>query len=160
MERDAISNREDDTDDVISTLNDLIETSRDGEKGFCAAAEHVDRAELRSFFEACAHRCAQGISELSSEVERLGGRAEASGSLTGALHRGWVDIKTAVASRDNLAVLREVERGEDHAVERYRDALQKALPTQVRQILEHQYEGVLQHHAHVRELRDRYASAA
>ncbi|MGZ8198608.1 MAG: DUF2383 domain-containing protein, partial [Burkholderiales bacterium] len=36
-----------DTKDVIDTLNDLIETCKDGEEGFRTCAEDIKRADLK-----------------------------------------------------------------------------------------------------------------
>src|SRR5438874_180930 len=44
-------------------------------------------------FEAAARRCAEGAAELAAEVRALGGDPERSGSATGSLHRGWINIK-------------------------------------------------------------------
>ena len=54
--------------DVIGTLNDLIETSKDGEIGFRTCAETVKSTNLEQLFEVAAERCAQGASELQSKV--------------------------------------------------------------------------------------------
>ena len=39
-------------DDTVSVLNGLIETSKDGERGFDKAAEDAHNAELKSLFAA------------------------------------------------------------------------------------------------------------
>ncbi len=147
-----------DKDDVVSTLNDLIETCKDGEQGYKTCAENVKDSELKVVFDAGARRCAEGAEELRIQVQRLGGDAETSGSVAGALHRGWANIKSAVTGKDNKAILNEVERGEDVAVKSYRDALNSDLPPDVRTIVERQFQGVQQNHDKVRDLRDRYAS--
>ena len=38
------------SDNITPILNDLIETSKDGEKGFRAAAENTKNAELQALF--------------------------------------------------------------------------------------------------------------
>ena len=38
------------SDNIASILNDLIDTSKDGEKGFRAAAEDTKNAELKPYF--------------------------------------------------------------------------------------------------------------
>jgi uncharacterized protein (TIGR02284 family) len=78
--------------------------------------------------------------------------------MSGALHRGWVDVKAALSSRDNHAILAECERGEDVAKKRYREALDKELPAEIRSLVELQFQGVLQNHDRIRELRDQYAA--
>jgi uncharacterized protein (TIGR02284 family) len=139
-------------DDVISTLNDLIETCKDGENGFLTCAADVERLELKEFCEKAALRCAEAARELQMQVERLGGTPERSGSLVGSAHRRWVDIRSAISGKDEAQVLAECERGEDVAKQSYQNALSKDLPPEIRAIVERQYEGVLQHHDTVRSL--------
>ena len=141
-----------DRDDVIDTLNDLIETSKDGEEGFRTCAEDVRDPQLKNLFTEAARHCAQAAQELRSEVQRLGGKPEKSGSLSGSVHRRWVDIKSSIMGKDDAAVLAECERGEDVAKSSYQKALEKALPPDIRAIVQRQYQGVLQHHDTVRSL--------
>jgi len=148
-----------DTKDVIDTLNDLIETSKDGEQGFLECAENVANASLKQIFMNGARHCAEAAAELQQEVARLGGKPEHSGSLAGSAHRRWVDVKSAIMGRDEASVLAECERGEDVAKARYQAALKKDLPMNIRSIVERQYEGVLQNHDRVRAL-ERSAKAS
>ena len=141
-----------DKDDVVSVLNDLIETCKDGENGFSTCAENTDSIELKRLFSDRAHKCAEAATELKTEVRRLGGDPDDHGSVSGALHRGWLNLKTAVTSDDDRAVLAECERGEDVAVEQYQDALSKDLPSDIRNIVEKQYRGAQQNHDLIRTL--------
>ena len=110
-------------DDLIATLNNLIETSRDGEEGFHTCAEGVKNPRLRQMFEQAASRCKQAVGELQARVRSLGGNPGRSGSASGALHRAWVDIKSTITGMDEAAVLAECERGEDVARKAYEEAL-------------------------------------
>jgi len=148
-----------DNDEVISTLNDLIETCKDGEEGFRTCAQDVGDTVLKSFFSNRAQTCAAAALELQELVRAYGGNPERSGGLGGALHRRWVDVKSAIMGHDDKAVLKECERGEDVAVASYRKALEKNLPEEVHSVVERQYQGVLQNHDQVRSLRDQYRSA-
>ena len=141
-----------DKDDIIDTLNDLIETCKDGEAGFHTCAEDIKRADLKPIFERAAQRCASAASELQAEVQKLGGKPERKGSLAGSAHRRWVDVKSAITGKDDKAVLSECERGEDVAKMSYQKAMNKDLPPEIRAIVKQQYEGVLQHHDMVRQL--------
>ena len=147
-----------DNDDVISTLNDLIETSKDGEEGFRTCAADVSDPQLKTFFSNRAQACAAAAIELQELVRAYGGDPEQSSGFGAALHRRWVDIKAMVTGKDDKAVLKECERGEDVAVASYRNALEKNLPVEVRSIVERQFQGVLQNHDQVRSLRDQYRS--
>lgn len=148
-----------DSDEVISTLNDLIETCKDGEDGFRTCAQDVGDATLRSFFTNRAQTCASAALELQDLVRAYGGDPERGGSLGGALHRRWVDVKSVIMGHDDKVVLKECERGEDVAVSRYRKALERKLPPEVLTVVERQYQGVLKNHDQVRDLRDHYRSA-
>jgi uncharacterized protein (TIGR02284 family) len=143
-----------DEDDVISTLNDLIETSKDGEQSFRACANGVKNAQLKALFGETAKRCATGAAELQTKVRTLGGDPEKRGSTSALLHRGWMNIKSTVTGANEAEALAECERGEDVAKRAYEVALQKDLPWDVKSIVERQYQGVKQNHDRVRDLRN------
>ena len=144
---------------VISTLNDLIETCKDGQEGFHTCAENVQNSELKTLFMEASQRCAEGAKELQGEVLRLGGDPDTQGSISGAVHRGWLNIKSTITGKDAVAVLNECERGEDVAVQSYQNALDQDLPADIRNLVERQYQGVLANHDRVRSLRDHYRAA-
>jgi uncharacterized protein (TIGR02284 family) len=141
-------------DDVISTLNNLIETCKDGQQGFKQAAEGVENSQLKSAFYEFAQQRAQFIGELQSLVRDLGGDPEDSGSVAGALHRGWINIKSAVTGQDEGAILNEAERGEDSAKNAYKDALEQNLPANILSVVQNQYSAVQTAHDNVKAWRD------
>lgn len=147
-----------DNDDVVDVLNDLLESSRDGEYGFHASAEHAESGELKGIFQRHSRECAAAAVELEHEIRRLGGDPASGGSVSGALHRGWVSVKTALSTSDDKAVLEECERGEDAAVARYRKALKANLPADIRALLERQSQGAQRNHDEVRALRDGFSA--
>ena len=147
-------------DKVISTLNDLIETCRNGQEGFKTAAEGVKDAALKELFHFYSRQRGGFAGELQDEVRRLGGDPESSGSAAAALHRGWINIKAAVTGQDDNAVIAECERGEDSAVRNYKSALaDEALTADVRAVVERQYAAVQEAHDRVRSL-ERVTGAA
>ncbi len=146
-----------DNDDIISTLNDLIETSRDGEEGFRTCAEDANdrNPQLKAMLVARQQECSAAVQELENLVRAHGGDPAKHSSVAGSMHRAWVDVKTAITGKDDEAVLNECERGEDSAVKSYRDALKdNALPADVRAVVERQYQGVLRNHDQIKALRD------
>lgn len=145
-----------DNDEVISTLNGLIETCKDGQMGFKEASEGVERSDLKSFFSECSLQRAQFFGELQSLVRTLGGEPEDSGSIAGSLHRGWINIKAAVTGKDEGSILNECERGEDAAKKAYRDALDGFLPDYMREVVQRHYEGVSAAHDKTKGLRDAF----
>ena len=141
-----------DKSDVISTLNNLIETCKDGQNGFQTAADGVKNTELKTLFHTYGQQRAQFAGELQAEVRRLGGDPEQTGSVAATLHRGWINIKSAVTGEDEAAVIAECERGEDSAVRNYQEAINAGLPTDVRAIVERQYTEVKEAHDRIRAL--------
>ena len=142
-----------DNDNAISVLNNLIETCKDGQDGFQTAAEGVKRSDIKSLFYQYSQQRAQFAGELQTEVRRLGGEAEKTGSVAATLHRGWINMKSAVTGEDENAVLAECERGEDSAVSNYKDALaDQNLPADVRAVVERQYAQVQDAHDRIRNL--------
>lgn len=137
---------------VVSTLNNLIQTCRDGQEGFRTAAEGVANPELKELFQRYSRQRASFAGELRDEVRRLGGEAVESGSVTGSFHRGWMDLKAALTGEDERAVLGECERGEKAALAAYREALGVDLPASTRAMVERQFAEVKEAHQHVRGL--------
>ncbi|MBI6855292.1 PA2169 family four-helix-bundle protein [Pseudomonas lijiangensis] len=148
----------------IDLLNDLIETSKDGQKGFETSAEDLKNPALKSFFVRRAEQCSVAVSELQAEVRAQGGEPETGSSAAGTLHRIWVDLKSALTGKSDEAILNEVERGEDHALKAYKEALQKAnekqLPASVTALIRKQLDGTQSTHDSVKSLRDQVRQAS
>lgn len=142
-------------DDIVDTLNDLIETSKDGELGFTACAKHVQSSELKETFLRRATECRTAAGELQTLVAEYGGKADTGGSTTGALHRGWVAVRGSLSGYSDHAMLEECERGEDAALGRYRAALrEEGLPEAVRAVIARQQLGAQANHDQIKRLRD------
>jgi uncharacterized protein (TIGR02284 family) len=142
-------------DKAISVLNNLIETCKDGELGFKTAAEGLKNSAIKTKFLEYSRQRSEMARELQNEVRRLGGDPEKAGSMSGSLHRGWVDIKSAITGKDDHAIVAEAERGEDVAKSAYESALKEALPGTALTLVQQQALKVRQAHDHVRDLRDR-----
>jgi uncharacterized protein (TIGR02284 family) len=63
-------------------------------------------------------------------------------------------VRGTLSQQTDLAILEEAERGEDHALDSYRNALKEPLPEAVRSIVQTQYEDAKRNHDEVRRLRD------
>jgi uncharacterized protein (TIGR02284 family) len=127
---------------VVQTLNELIETCKDGEKGFTAAAAAAKSFDLKQLLQAYASQRALFATELQSEVQRLGGQPEESGSFGGSLHRGWMNFKALVTGAGDCAIITECERGEEAAVKAYEESLKDDLPPALKGVIQRQFEHV------------------
>jgi uncharacterized protein (TIGR02284 family) len=136
-------------------INNLIETLKDGQEGFKQAAEAVKDSQLKSLFEEYSRQRARFIAELRSQAQAPGEReSDVSGSTAGALHRGWINLKSALTRGDDHAILAECERGEDSAVEEYQKALADGLSGPVRDIVSRQFAQIKEAHDRIKSLRD------
>ena len=139
--------------DVADTLNGLIETCKDGQQGFQTAADKVKDPSLKSLFSKYASQRASYAQELQSAVSALGEKPSESGHVVAGLHRGWINLKEALASDEDKAVINEAEAGEDAAKKAYSEATQKSLPANIQTLVQKQYQGVLEAHGVVRDLK-------
>jgi uncharacterized protein (TIGR02284 family) len=141
--------------EVISTINNLIETLKDGQEGFKQAAEGVKDPQLKSLFNEYSLQRARFATELQSQARSLGEpEPETSSTAAGALHRAWINLKSAVTRGDDHASLAECERGEDSAVEQYKKAVDDNLSAQLREMVSRQYAEIKNAHDRIRNLRD------
>jgi uncharacterized protein (TIGR02284 family) len=127
--------------DVITTLNDLIETCRDGISGFRTAADGVTSPIAKEVFLSRVHLIEKGLGDLDAAVQRLGGDPIEHGHPAASMHRAWINIKSAVTLGNDKAIIDEVVRGEEVAIEHYREALAKPLPADIRAMVEMQERG-------------------
>jgi uncharacterized protein (TIGR02284 family) len=137
---------------TISTLNRLIETCRDGEQGFRTAAEGLKNPQTKALFLEYSRQRAQMARQLEDEVRRLGGSPEKAGSMSGSIHRGWMNIKSAITGKDDSAIIAEAERGEDVAKEMYEKAVVESLPPTTQALVQQQSAMVREAHDSVRAL--------
>lgn len=157
----AVSGQIADNDDVIDTLNDLLEVSHDGEFGFTECAEHVKAQDIKTLLLRHADECRGASAELAGQIRQLGGEPEEGGTTSGALHRGWVSVRGKLSGYTDLAMLEECERGEDAALARYRKALKEDhLPPAVRALIERQAQGAQRNHDQVKAMRDALRSTS
>lgn len=143
---------------ITSKLNVLVETCHDAEQGFRTAANRVEEEHLRILLHNYCQQRVQLAAELQKEVRQLGGTPETGGSASGAIHRGWMNIKSAVGAQDDAAILAECERAEDAAIEQYADALRADLPAPIRQIISRQHAAIKAARDRIRELEKTHVS--
>lgn len=146
------------SEDTVEVLNELIQTSEDGKKGFADAAETATKPELKTMFRGRSADCGTAVIELQALVQSIGGTPKDSGTVAGAANRGWAKVKTAV-SDPNIGMLEEIERAEDKAKATYMKALDTKLPQQVRMVVQRQHDGAVRNHDLIRDLRNSYKAA-
>jgi uncharacterized protein (TIGR02284 family) len=138
----------------ISTINNLIETLKDGEKGFKEAADAVRDPQLKSLFQQYSQQRKRFATELQGQAQDLGVKPDESSSTAGAMHRAWINLKSAVTSGNDKAILAECERGEDSAVHEFEEAMSDGLTGATREVVLRQFGEIKSAHDRVKQLRD------
>lgn len=137
-------------DKVAGLLEDLAKRCRDGEEGYRLAAEDARDGELEQQLRRLGRDRAGMADELDALIRKYGGEPPArGGTLLGAAHRAFTDVKAALARDDRKAILEEIARGESAAEESYDAAKREELPQDAK-------ETVRRHHDRIRATRDRY----
>jgi uncharacterized protein (TIGR02284 family) len=138
----------------IRTLNALIASVIDSIDGYTEAAKNSENSRFSTMFADRAAERRQVAERLRSEVARLGGNPEDNGTALAGAHRVFVNLKAAIANRDDKAIINEVERGEDHLKSKFEDALRdNDLSPPVRVTIEDAFASVRQGHDEISELK-------
>ena len=142
------------TEEVAEKLNDIIEKNIDAHKGFEKAAENAGSHSLANYFKDKASKRKKFVSELKQEVRGTGEEVEDDGSVTGSVHRTWMDVKAFFSADDDESMLEESIRGEKAAVEEYRDALECNLPDGTMRVLRNQLQTIESDLSEIKTLED------
>ncbi|HEY1193443.1 PA2169 family four-helix-bundle protein [Flavobacterium sp.] len=121
-----MTHAEETTTETIKTLEGLISILEDGKLGYTNAAEHVENPAMKTDFLEYARERALFIVELQNQINKLGKSTDTSGGgPLGALHRTWIDIKSAFTGGDTEAIINACITGEEAAIEKYKMALEE-----------------------------------
>ena len=107
----------------VKGLNKLITTLYDGENGYKEAAEEVESVSLATKFRELSQQRYNFGHEIKPFITQAGGTVDKGGSTGAALHRAWIDIKSALSTQDEAAVIAECIRGDESGIETYQDVL-------------------------------------
>jgi uncharacterized protein (TIGR02284 family) len=143
-------------DPSLAILHDLIETSKEGERGFALAARDNREPGLMDMLKDAEESCRAAAIEICDQLQLIGEPLERQQVVPGRVHRGWIDFRAIPIRRDTKLILEECERGQDYARSLYETALRLELPEAARRVVERQYERVVAIQARVRLLRNRY----
>ncbi len=132
--------------DDKQAAKELVETLKDGERGFATAAEQLregDRAEWAETLQRLSEQRAGFHREMVEMGVDYGDDVDESGTVAAALHRGWISLKDAMSGGDAGSILKAALTGEDHAVSEYEKALEQDLSPGFREVVSRQHEAVL-----------------
>ncbi|MEO8038570.1 MAG: PA2169 family four-helix-bundle protein [Betaproteobacteria bacterium] len=143
---------------TMTTLNELIATSREGEYGFMNCADYIGSPHVREILMQRALDCHLAAEELQDHMARLGGHSAANDSAMGSIRRGWLGQGGGLPDYSDEAMLEACERSENDAIARYQRALQQDLPGATLDLINAQYRGVRRNHDEIKRLREQVAA--
>jgi uncharacterized protein (TIGR02284 family) len=137
--------------EAARAYNDLVEINKTAAKGYQEAAEGVSSPDLKSQLSQFSQQRAQFASELSQHAQQFGISVENDNTIEGvvadaaaAVHRGWINIKSAITGQDDSAILGECETGDATALTSYETALKSnELPAEARNVIQKQHSEIL-----------------
>ncbi len=142
---------------VIETLNDLVLINNDRIVGYEKALKEieVDDEDLRPLFLGMIDQSHDFKMQLGTEIEVLGKDIETGTSISGKIHRAWIEVKTAFSGHSEKSILEECEFGEDAIKKAYKAALEEDhIPNYIRDILRDQLSELEEAHDEIKSLRD------
>ncbi|WP_299390044.1 PA2169 family four-helix-bundle protein [uncultured Gelidibacter sp.] len=143
------------TDKLGNRLNDLLEKNYDAEKGFKKAAENAKHVGLKSYFSNKAQERYNFGHQLKSELRNFGQEPQESGSVAGAAHRTWMEVKSWFSADDDESMLEEAIRGEKASVNEYQEVLSETtIPGSTKQLLQTQKTAIEQGLNNIKRLED------
>ncbi len=142
------------------TLNNLLSMTINSVHGYTQAAEGIDNAALTQKFSEIAARRQVFVEELSAEITRLGGTPTDSGTLAGAMHRAWLDIKALVTNGNEAAILEAAAFGEGELDKAYEQTLTDGdFTAELTEILERQHAFVHETSTYIADLQTAHETA-
>ena len=131
-------------DDLVASraLSYLCRIVEAGEKGYAVSAANVSNQGLKLLLKSHAQQRSRFKSEILAEIQRLGSKLKPRNSIRGVLHRGRINIFSALAAGNEekeKIILNEIMVGEKIALKTYEATLKKELPYETQKLISRQY---------------------
>ncbi len=145
------------TQKTTDLLNDLIEINNDRVAGFEKVLADIsdENADVKQLFQEYSSQSREFSQELTAIVAANAEEAETGRSVSGTLHRVWIDVKSLFGGSDRKSILAEAERGEDAIKKAYQTALADGeLSSEAYQTVSSQATEINAAHDRIKALRD------
>ncbi len=137
---------------AVDELDHLVRINKDAEAGFEAAAESIRNSELDSLFRGYAKQHHKFAAELQEHIEHLGGKPSTRETLSGKLHRGWMDLKAAASGHSAKGSLVSCDNGEESAEIAYLDAAERYPRGQIYALIQKHQKQIVEFRVHLQRL--------
>jgi uncharacterized protein (TIGR02284 family) len=125
--------------EVVTIVNEVIETLNERESGYRIAAEHIKDASLGGVFSDFMSQSTKFCSELMPYSDEASPKDIGKGPM-GTIYQGWMNLKEKISGGNSNSILNDCIGGEEAAVKVYEAALRdEEIPVDLKFILERQY---------------------
>ncbi len=123
----------------IEKLSKLVQICKDGYRGLWQAAGEVENESHKQLLRARAFQRMAFLADLEEWVSDFGAEVKKDGTLSGKLHRGWMNLRHSLNPHEDKVVLLECQRGEEYALKVYQDIFDKKMLLELQPALEEQF---------------------
>ena len=135
----------------IDTLNDLIEITRDSASFYSDAAAQVTNPQLKSLFSDMAKSKNGLVGAMAKQVRSEGAKPAGSGTVRGALHQLYTDVRTRFGDT-NYGYVSQLEESEDRMLKAFGSvASDSDTPAEVRTLVNGYLPTIREHHDRMRD---------
>lgn len=125
--------------ETVNGLQDLLVKNYDAENGYKQVLQKTNNDSLKKWLRNQAAQRSHFATEIDSELRSMNETPADSGSTLAAAHRTWIDVKTAISSDTDEAILEECIRGEKASVSEYESQINSnKFPSNLNSLLENQ----------------------
>ena len=145
---------------LAEQLQELVQICRDGQDGYRDGAEHAKDPGLKRLLNEVSLERAKFAGDLEREAVRWGKPdVDRSGTVHGAVQRGWAGLKAALGGGDD-AILSSLEAGDEFARQHYDEAIKdERMPAEIVGILRNQAQAIVGTLDRIRALRRNHRAA-
>ncbi len=108
---------------LLEKLQHVTEMVSNANKGMEVAQQETDNEALRELFQQTEQMHERHYTALAEMLTYYRLEPDNDGTIAGALHRTWMNVKNAISDNDEAAILEAVRFGEQQLLDTYDDAL-------------------------------------
>lgn len=124
---------------IVHCLQELLEKNYDAEKDYKIAVERAENHDLKQFLMKQVVRRDHYATELDNLIHSLNEHPKEKGTMSGSLHRTWLNLKSSFGKNTDETLLKECMQGEKNSIEDYEEKLAKhKVPPHIEEVLQKQ----------------------
>ncbi len=104
-------------------LNSLLTRNYDAEQGYLTVADKIEHPEMKNFMQQNSQDRNSFGHEIKEIMSELNLKPDKGTSLSGDVHRAWINLKELLSQNSDEAILAEAARGEEYAIAAYEETI-------------------------------------